>query len=66
MNEKEILELVIKELEAIYEDLDINVNQLVLLRDFLKNLLSGTKNTKLSYSLNEIREKINAQSISAQ
>lgn len=43
MNKKEKLNYIKKELEAIYEDLEVNVNQQILLRRFLKNLLDVTK-----------------------
>lgn len=43
MEEKEKLNYARKELEAIYEDLNTNVNQQILLRKFIKNLLEVIK-----------------------
>lgn len=58
MNEQEQFTFVTKEIEAIYEDFDDKVNQLILLRYFLNNLLSVTKGAEPSYQFSEIKNKI--------
>ena len=59
MNEKEKLNYIEKKLTAIYEDLDVNVNQQLLLRKFLKNLLEVIKGANPTYNLNEIHQQSN-------
>jgi hypothetical protein len=49
MNEEARKEFVIKELEAIYEEMDNSVNQLVILRKFLKNLVDVSKGAEPDY-----------------
>lgn len=46
MNEQERLDYVGKELEAIYEDLEANINQQLLIKKFLKQLLGVLKETE--------------------
>lgn len=56
MNEKDKLNFVCKEIEAIYQDFDITVEQLILERQFLKDLIAVSKDEKPFYSLNKIRK----------
>lgn len=56
MNETEKLDYVEKELEALYEDLDANINEQILLRKFLKNLLEVVKGATPTYNLNGIHQ----------
>lgn len=53
MNEHERFEFVAKELAAIYEDLDANVQQQILLRKFIKNLLDVTNGAEPLYNQGE-------------
>lgn len=57
MNGTERLDYVKKELEAIYEDLDSNVNQQILIRHFLKSLLEVTKGAEPTQALIKIKNK---------
>lgn len=57
MNEKEKFEFIEQELEAIYEELDVNINQSILLRYFLKYLLKVVKGAEPSYQLSKIKHK---------
>lgn len=56
MEEKERLEFVTKEIEAIYEDLDANLNEQLLLRKFLKSALDVAKGAEPIYKLSEIKK----------
>lgn len=56
MEEKERLEFVTKEIEAIYEDLDTNLNEQLLLRKFLKSALDVAKGAEPIYKLSEIKK----------
>lgn len=56
MDEKERLDFVTKELEAIYEDWDANVNEQLLLRKFLKSVLNVAKGVEPAYILSEIKK----------
>lgn len=58
MNEQERFDFIVKELEAIYEDFDANVNHLILVRKFMKKLFEVTKGAEPLYSLNEIIQAI--------
>lgn len=58
MEEKERLEFVTKEIEAIYEDLDANVNEQLLLRKFLKSALDVAKGAEPTYKLSEIKKSM--------
>lgn len=49
MNEEERKEFVINELDAIYEEMDNSINQLVILRRFLKNLVNVSKGSEPNY-----------------
>lgn len=49
MNEDERKEFVINELDAIYEEMDNSINQLVILRRFLKNLVNVSKGSEPNY-----------------
>jgi len=49
MNEKERQEFVYKEIEAIYEEIDNSVNQLVLSRRFLKKAIEVSKGAEPNY-----------------
>lgn len=49
MNEEERKKFVIEELEAIYEEIDNSINQLVLSRRFLKNLVNISKGAEPHY-----------------
>ena len=57
MDEKEKIQFIEKELEAIYEELDANLNESILLRYFLKDLLSVIKGAEPSYKLSVIKNK---------
>lgn len=59
MNEIEKLKFINSEIEAIYEDFDTKINQLVLLRHFFKDLLAVTKGAEPSYQLSEIKKENN-------
>lgn len=56
MDEKERFDFLAKEVEAIYEDFDANVNQQILLRCFLKNALEVIKGAEPYYKLSEIKK----------
>lgn len=58
MDDKERIEYVKKELEAIYEDLDANINEQVLLQKFLKSALDVAKGAEPTYKLSEIKKSI--------
>lgn len=49
MDEVERKTYVINELEAIYEEIDNSINQLVILRRFLKNLVNVSKGEEPNY-----------------
>lgn len=49
MNDEERKVYVINELEAIYEEIDNSINQLVILRRFLKNLVNVSKGAEPNY-----------------
>lgn len=49
MNDEERKEFVVNELDAIYEEMDNSINQLVILRRFLKNLVNVTKGAEPNY-----------------
>lgn len=48
MNEEERKEFIIQEIEAIYDEFETSVNQLVLLKSFFKDLISVSKGAKPS------------------
>lgn len=49
MNEIERKNYVVEELEAIYEEIDAAINQLVILKRFLKNLVNVSKGADPNY-----------------
>lgn len=49
MDDNERKKFVIEELEAIYEEIDNSINQLVLSRRFLKNLVNVSKGSEPNY-----------------
>lgn len=49
MNDEERKKYVTEELEAIYEEIDNSINQLVILRRFLKNLVNVSKGLEPNY-----------------
>lgn len=49
MNDEERKEFVANELDAIYEEMDNSINQLVILRRFLKNLVNVSKGAEPNY-----------------
>lgn len=49
MDEEERKNFVINELDAIYEEIDNSINQLVILRRFLKNLVDVSKGKEPNY-----------------
>ena len=49
MNEQERKEFVVNEIEAIYEEVDNSINQLVLSRRFLRNLVDVAKGAEPNY-----------------
>lgn len=51
MNEHEKLDYAFKELEAIYEDLEVNIKRQVLAQEFLKKLLDVLKDPEASFVL---------------
>lgn len=51
MNEQERLEYAGKELEAIYEDLEENIKQQLLIKKFLGHLLEMLKNPESNFVL---------------
>jgi len=51
MNEQERLDYAKKELEAIYEDLEANIQEQLLIKDFLGNLLVVLKDSEPSCNL---------------
>lgn len=51
MNEQERLEFAEKELEAIYEDLEANIQQQLLIKKFLWQLLETLKESEVNYVL---------------
>jgi len=57
MDEEKRLKCVEEELEAIYEDFDANVNQQILLRKFLKNILNVAKGADSAYKLSDLIQK---------
>lgn len=62
MNEEERKTYVIEELEAIYEEIDNSINKLVILRRFLKNLVSVSKGAEPNYdNLIKIMNRIKNQ-----
>lgn len=54
MTDEEMKNFVKEEIIAIYEELDVCVNQLVLIRYFLNNLSAITDGKKADYQLNKI------------
>lgn len=54
MNEKERQTFITNELEAIYEEFDIYVKQLLLLKPFLKDLIAVSKGADPSYDLSAV------------
>lgn len=48
-------EFVTKEIEAIYEDFDSNIEQLITIRAFLKITLNVIKGAKPFYQLSEVK-----------
>lgn len=62
MNEEERKIYVIQELDPIYEEIDNSINQLVVLRRFLKNLVNVSKGAEPNYDnlikiMNRIKNK---------
>jgi len=58
MDDKEILEFVTKEIEAISEDFNKNVQEQILLNKFLKAALDVAKGAEPAYKLNEIKKSM--------
>lgn len=59
MNEEERKQFIIDELDAIYEEIDCSINQLVILRRFLKNLVNVSKGAEPNYdNLIKIMDRI--------
>ncbi len=54
MNKQEQQEFVNKEIVALFEDLDNTINQLIILRPFLKNVLNVINGVEPFYKFNEI------------
>lgn len=50
-------EFIIKELEIIYEEYENHLNQLLILKPFLKDLIYVAKGEKPTYKLSEIIKK---------
>lgn len=57
MDEQDRQKFVEKELEAIYEEIDANINESILLRYFLKELIKVIKGAEPSYQLSKIKNK---------
>lgn len=51
MNEQERLDYAGKELEAIYEDLEENIKQQLLIKKFLGKLLTVLKDSEIAHAL---------------
>ncbi len=49
MNKQERQKYVVAEIEAIYEEVDNSINQLILARKFLKNLVDVAKGAEPEY-----------------
>lgn len=49
MDEEERKKFITEELDAIYEEIDNSINQLVILRRFLKNLVNVSKGAEPNY-----------------
>jgi len=59
MNDEKRTKFIINELEAIYEDIDISINKLILSKRFLKNLVEIANGAEPDFkTLNEIVKKI--------
>lgn len=54
MNEEERNNFVIEEIKAIYEEFDNHINQLVLLRHFLKDLTEVANGAEPNYQFSNI------------
>ena len=59
MNEKERKNFVYKEVEALCEELDNIINQMIILKPFFKNLLDVTNGAEPFYKFNETSHKNN-------
>jgi len=57
MNEQEKKDFVFKEIEAIYEEFNNDINHLVLLRHFFKDLVNVTKGEEPNYKVSDILKK---------
>ena len=57
MNEDERKKFVLKEIEAIYEEFDNSVNQLVLLKYFFRDLIAVAKGSEPNHQLSKIINK---------
>jgi len=57
MNNEERQEFIKKETEAIYEEFNAYVGQMILLKPFLKNLAEVANGANSNYDLNEIIKK---------
>ncbi len=57
MKETETLTFIQNELEAIYEEFDTYLNQLIILKPFIKDLIQASKGLEATYKLSNIIKK---------
>jgi hypothetical protein len=57
MNTEERQEFILKEIEAIYEEFDTYLNQLIILKPFIKDLIAVAKGADPTYQLKEVIRK---------
>lgn len=58
MTENEKQEFIRKEIEAIYEEIDITINSLILSRRFLKQLVDVANGAEPDYQLSKLIKRI--------
>lgn len=58
MNEQERQEFINKEVEALYEELENTINQLVMLRPFFKDLLHVINGGDPSYHFSKLVQRV--------
>ncbi len=58
MTEQKRQEFIKKELQAIYDEFNANISQLIILKPFLKDLISVVDGAEPRYDLDEIIQKI--------
>lgn len=56
MEDNNRFDFVVEEIEAIYEDFDVTVTQLILIRALIKDLIKVTKGENPSYNLSKIKK----------